>query len=761
MNTFRHLLPSASSWLRPRGTARRAPDRRRPGGRLRVEQLEDRNLLAPTVVDPNLAVRTVVSGLVQPTSMAFLGANDFLVLEKASGKVQRVVNGAIHSTVLDLAVNSGSERGLLGIALHPNFPANPGVYLYWTESSTGADTTVLSETPLLGNRVDRFVWNGTTLTFDRNLIRLRALQPPFAAEPTPAAGRGNHDGGVIRFGPDGKLYIYIGDVGRRGQMQNLPDGPGCQTSPCPAIPQGNLPDDNFGGPEPDNAHLTGVILRLNDDGSTPTDNPFFQAGPLMYGAGTEAAANLQKVFAYGIRNGFGMAFDPKSGNLWEAQNGDDSFTELNRVEPGANLGWVQVMGPIDRIGQFRAIETTAPFRGLQQARWSPDNIATTPEEARERLFTVFAGGNEFKTNLTGALENPPVATAGSGRAEFRFDPATNTIQFKLRVANLNDVVAAHIHVGAMRQNGPVVVNLFGAGVRFNRITPGDDVGGEQVIAEGTITPADIIARPPGFDGQMATLVARLRQQRAYVNVHTRAFPGGEIRGELRVSDAPAVSHYSDPEFSWKFEVAPAALGFLNSRALGPQYEGDLFTGAARTFLEGGQLFHFNLTGNRRKIGVDDPRLEDRVADNLDKFEITESESLLFGRNFGIATDIQTGPNGNLFVVSLSNGEVYEIFRLPRGNRSGPNRGGAAPAVDLVIALHAGRSEEVPSGDIALAVTPPPDTRAPSPSVVLVDRFFASLGRKGNQGAILSDIDAEAPAPDEEWADVLEGAERLF
>jgi len=101
---------------------------------------------------------------------------------------------------------------------------------------------------------------------------------------------------------------------------------------------------------------------------------------------------------------------------------------------------------------------------------------------------------------------------------------------------------------------------------------------------------------------------------------------------------------------------------MSSRALGPQYQGDLFMGGARTFLAGGHLFHFNLTGNRQKIGVDDPRLEDRVADNLCKFDITESETLLFGTNFGIATDLETGPNGNLFVVSLSNGAIYEIFR---------------------------------------------------------------------------------------------------
>jgi len=120
----------------------------------------------PTVVDPRLEVRTVVSGLNSPTTMAFLGDDDILVLEKETGKVQRVMNGAIQSTVLDLPVNFGSERGLLGIALHPKFPTNPGVYLYWTESTTGNDTSVLSATPLLGNRVDRFTWDGSALTLD-------------------------------------------------------------------------------------------------------------------------------------------------------------------------------------------------------------------------------------------------------------------------------------------------------------------------------------------------------------------------------------------------------------------------------------------------------------------------------------------------------------------------------------------------------------------------------------------------------------------
>jgi aldose sugar dehydrogenase len=481
----------------------------------------------PVMLHPRLGVRPVVTGLNLPTTMAFLSANEILVLEKNTGMVQYIVDGAIHHTALDLAVNNFSERGLLGIALDPKFDSNHFVYLYWSciapvpddpftpsqeecvdTPELGADSDNALAVPLLGNRVDRFLWDGESLTFDLNLIKLRAFQndggpvPPGQGDEGQPA-RGNHDGGVITFGRDGKLYIFIGDAGRRGQLQNLPCGP---TATCSGT---TVPDDQFGGPEPDNAHLTGVVLRLNTDGTAPSDNPFFNAGAAM---GGEAGANIQKIFSYGHRNSFGIAVDPQSGGIWLQENGDDSFSELNRVEPGMNGGWIQIAGPVDRIAQFKEIETTFGAQALQQLRWPPTNIADTPQEARARLFMI---------------------------------------------------------------------------------------------------------------------------------------PGAK---------------YIDPAFSWKWEVAPGGMGFVNGTSLGSQFQGDLFMGAATPNLEGGYLFHFDLTGNRRKIAVDDPRLQDRVADNLAKHEITESESLLIGRNFGVVTDIRTGPNGNLFVVSLTNGAVYEIFQ---------------------------------------------------------------------------------------------------
>ena len=481
---------------------------------------------APVVHDPALQVQAVASGLLQPTSMAFLGGSDFLVLEKASGQVQRVVNGVAQGAVLDLAVNSASERGLLGIALQPNFASTGGVYLFWTQSSTGADSSAVGDTSLLGNRVDRFVWNGSSLTFDRNIITLRAAQPDAGQAP-----RGNNNGGVVRFGPDGKLYVMVGDVGRRGALQNLPNGPT------------GGPDDQFGGPQPDNAHMTGVILRLNDDGSAPVDNPFFGVGAAL---GGEVGANYQKVFSYGVRNSFGMDFDPLSGALWTAENGDDAFDEINRVTPGMNGGWVQIMGPVDRIAEYKQIETTEGAGALQQLRWPPSNIADTPAEALSRLF---------------------------------------------------------------------------------------------------------------------------------------ALPG---------------SSYSDPELSWKYGVAPGGLGFLDGGGLGAEYEGDLFVGAATEALEEGYLYRLGLDPTRLGLSFADPDLADLVADNLAKFDGTESESLRFGEGFGIGADIRTGPDGNLYIVSRSHGTIYRISRAAE-EVAEPASAGLLAAGLALLALRRGRRESGRSG----------------------------------------------------------------
>src|SRR5262249_29730958 len=121
-------------------------------------------------------------------------------------------------------------------------------------------------------------------------------------------------------------------------------------------------------------------------------------------------------------------------------------------------------------------------------------------------------------------------------------------------------------------------------------------------------------------------------------------------------------HYNDPKFSWKFELPPAAIGFVKGGGLGDEFEGDLFVGAATPSTVGGYLLHFKLTEDREDIDLTASGLSGRVAEQRQKGDLTGSESLLIGRDFGIGTDIVTGPNGNLFVVSLTKGAIYEISR---------------------------------------------------------------------------------------------------
>ena len=117
---------------------------------------------APTVVDPKLEVRTVTTGLTQPVQMEFIGDNDFFVLEKATGMVKRVKNGGDARGVLDLTVNSNSERGLLGIALDQDFKLNGHASTCTGARARPAPTAPPGDTvPLLGNRLDRFHWDGT------------------------------------------------------------------------------------------------------------------------------------------------------------------------------------------------------------------------------------------------------------------------------------------------------------------------------------------------------------------------------------------------------------------------------------------------------------------------------------------------------------------------------------------------------------------------------------------------------------------------
>ncbi|HEY1267213.1 MAG TPA: PQQ-dependent sugar dehydrogenase [Candidatus Binatia bacterium] len=362
---------------------------------------------APSVVDPTLQVKEIVSGLNLPTTMAFVGAKDILVLEK-NGNVMRVLDGVLQAEpILDLAVESEGEHGLLGIALHPDFENNHFVYLFYSEAAA--------------NKIYKYTWQDGALVNPVLIL-------------TQAFDSADHVSGIILFGPDGKLYVVLGDQNHSGQLQNFPGG---------------APDD------------TSVILRLNDDGSTPPDNPFAAQG----GA-------LARYYAYGIRNSFGMAFDPVGGKLWDTENGLDEYDEVNLVLPGFNSGWESIMGPDSR-------------------------------------------------------------------------------------------------------------NLHNAGTDLFVI------------------------------------------------------PG---------------SHYADPIFSWKATDAPTAVAFLDSTALGAQYQNDVFVGSFNS----GTLYHFE--PNAARDGFILPgKLADTVGDKN-----TELAPVVFGSNFPRITDVKVGRDGLLYILTFMGGTIYRI-----------------------------------------------------------------------------------------------------
>jgi glucose/arabinose dehydrogenase len=295
-----------------------------------------------SISDNALNVEAAVEGLASPTSMAFLDDNNILVLEK-EGSIRLVSNGILQEQpILQVPVNAESERGLLGVALSNGSNGNQGttntdVFLYYTEGDP------------LRNRIYKYQWNGETLINPSLILDL-------PAEPGP-----NHDGGKIIIGPDGYLYAVLGDLNHDGQLQNFPDG--------------QPPDD------------TGSIFRINPaDGSAPTDNPFI-------GSGTEV---LNKYYAYGVRNSFGMDFDPLTDNLWDTENGPASYDEINLVRPGFNSGWQTVMGPISISGDTEDDLVNFPGSHYADPRFSwTEPVAPTDIE----FFNSSNLGERYTNNI--------------------------------------------------------------------------------------------------------------------------------------------------------------------------------------------------------------------------------------------------------------------------------------------------------------------------------------------------------------------------
>src|SRR6185503_11916509 len=228
-------------------------------------------------------IETQISGLTNPTAMEIAPDGRIFVCEQG-GSLRVIKNGAVLPTpFLTLSVDSNGERGLLGITFDPNFVNNSFLYVYYTVPVTPRH-----------NRVSRFTANGDVVAPGSETILLELNDLTSAT---------NHNGGAIHFGPDGKLYIAVGENATASNAQTL-------------------------------SNMLGKVLRINSNGTIPTDNPFFNT----------ASGNNRSIWAFGLRNPFTFAFQPGTGRMFINDVGQDTWEEINDGIAGSNYGWPTTEG---------------------------------------------------------------------------------------------------------------------------------------------------------------------------------------------------------------------------------------------------------------------------------------------------------------------------------------------------------------------------------------------------------------------------------
>lgn len=231
----------------------------------------------------------VTSGLQSPTAMAFAPDGRLFVAEQR-GNLRVIQNGTLLPTpFLSVNVNYSGERGLLGLAFDPNFASNNYIYIYYTTASSP-----------IHNRIVRYTANG-------NVVVPGSAFPLLDLNNLTTAS--NHNGGAMHFGPDGKLYVAVGENATRSNSQTL-------------------------------SNLLGKMLRINSNGTIPNDNPFYNT----------ATGNNRAIWALGLRNPFTFAFQPGTGRMFINDVGASTWEEINDGIAGSNYGWPTYEGPTNVPG---------------------------------------------------------------------------------------------------------------------------------------------------------------------------------------------------------------------------------------------------------------------------------------------------------------------------------------------------------------------------------------------------------------------------
>ena len=305
----------------------------------------------------------VVNGLNNPTAMALSPDGRIFVCEQG-GRLRVIKNGALLSTpFVTLTVDSAGERGLLGIAFDPNFLSNQLIYVYYTVPTPAH------------NRVSRFTANGDVAVAGSEVI---LMDLPNLSTAT------NHNAGAVHFGPDGDLYIAVGDNANGNNAQSF-------------------------------STVLGKMLRITSSGAIPTDNPFFNS----------TSGINRSIWALGLRNPFTFAFQPGTGRMFINNVGLSTWEEINDGMAGANYGWPICEGfcnppnPAftDPIFIYENTGTQCAITG--GSFYNPDTAQFPTEFVGSYFFADFCGGWIRRLNLTNGVTLSEFATGVSGPVDLK------------------------------------------------------------------------------------------------------------------------------------------------------------------------------------------------------------------------------------------------------------------------------------------------------------------------------------------------------
>jgi aldose sugar dehydrogenase len=538
----------------------------------------------PVVYDKTIGIDKIIGGINYPVSMSFLGPDDIIILEKNTGTVKRIVNGQMmNEPLLEINVEKRKESGLTGSAVAHNTAGHTFLFLYFTKNNISS----LNETApyITENNLYRYEF------IDGNLVNPKLLYK------IPTQEQYIHNSGKMVVGPDNYLYLMVGDLHTSRPMLT-----------------GNYPNGSIDG--------SGGIIRLTLDG-LPAKGILSDYYPL----------NLY--YAYGIRNGFGMDFDPITGHLWDTENGPSYGDEINLIHPGFNSGWKKVQGIWQEDPEWSGDKRQLFVNYSDLVSFSGKGQYSSPEYIWNKSIGVTSIKFFNSTNLGKNYANDMFVGDYNNGILYHFDLNNNRTKVIDRHATVNkDLNNEDILIHDEKGYSGCITQFACEIVHYNNT----NTNPSKVLNISTISSSGIGSN---IDGRQYDVIPKNK----YTITATMKLNNHTTQSNIKIEG------YNSETSLWEH------MRYCTDNLNGPM-EWKKFDcvlnipdkiSKIRPIINGGYSSDSDeeAVSYFANIGVVDKN------EFVELFpDINYTDYIIFGKGFGHITDIQMGPDGNLYVLAL-------------------------------------------------------------------------------------------------------------